>query len=245
MKNFEKIETQEKAEINEPEFELKEFENSKEGFEVLLKKLVPNIKSHKYNLIIGDDTSGRIPTLVFHGLLKKIYKENSIEAPMINFFIGGSGLPLRSEEIDETLKKIANRHKNNNLNALLISEIIFDGNSVKDFCEILKNNNISHDFAILGCDPSEELTNTLGEVERKIKEEIGEEVFLGSFHMFFWGMKKMVGVKKEVATLNPFSKRTEKTDEEFDREEFLKARRDVKKMIDHLKNIYDKEKNEI
>ncbi len=91
MENLQPLDVLKKkvAEIPLPKFEIYQFEKARPYFENLVKQLIPYIRRHEYNLIIGDDVSNRLPTLVLGGLLKEIYQEDKVRPPQILFFAAG------------------------------------------------------------------------------------------------------------------------------------------------------------
>ena len=58
-----------------------QIEALKEPIRDLLKQLHEHIDSGAYKLLIGGDTSGRIPTLIFNKVIKKIYQEKDFHVP--------------------------------------------------------------------------------------------------------------------------------------------------------------------
>lgn len=46
------------------EYRFEDFEDSEKLFEKLLEEMLPAINNHEYSAIVGDDTSGRIATMI-------------------------------------------------------------------------------------------------------------------------------------------------------------------------------------
>lgn len=58
------------------------------SMEKLLDQLRPHIEGGEYQLIVGDDASGRIPTLIFRRIIKAIYEEKGYPKPETAFLQG-------------------------------------------------------------------------------------------------------------------------------------------------------------
>jgi len=240
MEKFEeKIEPkkEKEPEIQRPKFEIEEFEEARESFENLTKELTPAIQRHEYNLIIGDDASGRIPTLVIGGLFKEVYKEDKIDPPQILFFAGGKERLTDEEgivrEISDNIKRLISKNKidSSKTKALLTTEYMAGGRTMAYFVRTLKETGLSCDIATLSTRCS------LKEYKRQFPEFEGAEIHVGSPGglLHFWVKKELAGVRRGDNMI--FTKRRE-----GERELVLEARRNVKKMVNYLKQIYDREK---
>lgn len=71
-----------------PEIKYKHLNWSVDIFKVLIEKMFSEIKDHKFDVVIGDDVSGRLPTLIIGGLMKLVYKEMGVQGPKILFLAG-------------------------------------------------------------------------------------------------------------------------------------------------------------
>lgn len=73
----------------------------------ILQQLHKKIEKGEYTIIMGDDTSGRIPTLIIGGVIKELYQENHFPAPLVRFIAGGSlsyeGIISKFNEYSEKL----------------------------------------------------------------------------------------------------------------------------------------------
>jgi len=54
--------------------------------ELILEQARESIDKGEYNILIGDDASGRVPTLIFRRVLQDVYKEKGYDAPKTLFF---------------------------------------------------------------------------------------------------------------------------------------------------------------
>lgn len=245
MKNFESQSEQkfaQPAEIQPPEFEIEEFERAKPCFENLVKQLIPAVKNHEYNLIIGDDVSGRLPTLVVGGLIKEIYRREKIDIPQILFFLGGRS--SCREKISEHLQKLAKENKIDlkQGKTLVVTEYMSSGRSMVDFLGAIKEAGLSGDLAALNTEVDSALYQN--KASRFYHPEFKDlRIYSGGTELLFWGEKHLTGIDKDINPL--FAKQTPKITDSTGAstsEIVFKARQDVKKMIEYLKQIYDQEK---
>ena len=58
----------------------------------ILKKISPDIEQGNYGLIIGDDASGRLPTLLLSNIIKAAYHERDYPLPGVRFIAGSRNL---------------------------------------------------------------------------------------------------------------------------------------------------------
>lgn len=229
----------ENREIQVPEFKLEEFEDSREEFEDLVKQLAPAIKNHEYNLVVGDDASGRVPTLVLGGLVKEIYKKDKVDPPQILFFIGGRKFKYYEEEeglVSDFFQKLEEQKKIKTTpgKALVVTEYMSTGGTVASFTETFKKLGLSCDIAALSADESEK--------HYKDKHKYLDKLYIGDilrqrFH--FYGSRVLAGVKQR-----PDSKIFASPLRVY-QELVIAARKDTKTMIDYLKQVYDQEKEKI
>lgn len=237
-------EERKKGEIKIPEFEIEEFEEARANFERLIKELTPAIKRHEYDLIIGDDVSGRLPTLVIGGLFKKIYKKDKISPPQI-LFLSGSGintfkekgeLETKATAISQYLRDLIDKKKIklSKNKALLTTESMLGGITANYLSRGIKGAGLSCDIATLSNYSSIE---GMKEEEKDLKEvNIYSGGQMRGAH--FWSEKELTGVEKHERWIFSRCKEGES------RQGLLSAREDAKKMVDYLKKIYDKEVSE-
>src|SRR3989344_105859 len=129
----------------------------------ILKDILPNIEKGDYQLIIGDDASGRIPTLIFDKFIKAVYKEKGFNASQTIFFAGSSFLWSRGgEPMEKMLDDMQNYVENINRergqrikNALIVTDSIISGSSISPIIEALKAADITPDLVVIGVQPPE------------------------------------------------------------------------------------------
>ncbi len=151
-------------------------------FESLIEKLYSEIKEHKYDIVIGDDTSGRIPALAVGGLMKLIYKKDKVKEPNLLFLAGhkefdeyegydeyvmNKQLVLQKKKWIEKLKKYIDELRENNIlkedsHILLVTDYMARGVTVGNFASFFKKNNIKISVASLESYHSAECLNRQG-----------------------------------------------------------------------------------
>lgn len=135
------------------------------AFENLARNLKQDL--HKYDTLIGDDISGRLPTLVIASLLRQKRKQMNLTPPKVFFINAGSNLSYRRSH-DETAGKLSVLIKNNkhrSEKALIVTEYIDTGDSVLALLEELKIHDIEPDVCTV---------STRSQLERYAKEIPGK-----------------------------------------------------------------------
>ena len=251
MEKFkEKIDTKKikQPEIQPPEFEIEEFEKARESFENLTKKLTPAIRRHEYNLIIGDDVSGRLPTRIVGDLLRKVYKEDKITVPEIRFFAGG----LREEgEIEDVVKGISdyirgsiskNKIDPSKTKVLLTTEYMAKGRTMSYFIRALRENGLSSDIAALNLyRPRDFFREDKPSDFKDVKIYHGGIATSSPFFHRLISTSKLAGVAKESGKIFTVPLKKDKDLSGLKQQ----SREDVKKMADYLYQIYEQEKEKI
>lgn len=129
-------------------------------------------KLPRYNTIVSDDASGRIPSLVFYEIIKKEREKKGKSAPAIYFIAGGTFLaPAKKDSIFNFLdskKMIVGK-------TLLITEFVQSGESIKFLMRTLEDVGIDFDAISISAD-SEKKRSWPKELKRKLLFGIwGEE----------------------------------------------------------------------
>ena len=216
----------------------------KEPIEKLLVQMHTAIENGEYNLIIGMDTSGRLPTLIFDRIIKHIYKQNGNESPTTIFSPGkyleyhylGDG----KSEIDKQLQTLTDKTKK----VLIVDDIVATGRSVKKLAELLDNLGVKFDVATISFlgypGAEEEMKDILTDQNFFFGEEESEENTHNVYHN-----REISGVFK-----SRFSKTTpikegmsvsQVTADKFSRQVFLAARQEAGTLADELINWYESE----
>ncbi len=209
----------------------------------ILQQLSTRINRGEYTLIIGDDASGRIPTLIFKEVINDVYNEKRRENPKTLFFAGSGRRGIMSQEKrkekEEKLEDwLQNRHfsqKSDGQKALIVTDLITSGNSLEPLCSALKKNNMDFDIATI--------TNHAGNSKDKkeISEKLGGEIFDGQSNTpLIYGKPSLSGVTKNPPEL--FSHPYEFKNEE-EKSDFLETRKKYipaisKEITEWYKNKY-------
>lgn len=129
--------------------------------EKILGQLRPEIDAGKYSLVISDDASGRIPALMVGHVIKDIYEKKGIPPPMFRAIAGSShiaGTDVKGREekirlIAEYLAKVrttAAQGRGTLERALIVTDTIAEGRSIKVLLEALARNQLKADVATIG-----------------------------------------------------------------------------------------------
>lgn len=116
----------------------------------LTEKLKENIDKGEYDMLLGDDASGRIPTLILRGIInernRKLHPElRSSESEIKTRFVAGGQLKNK-DVLKDVVKEIGSEVKKK---VLVVTEYISSGRSMEKFSTALKELNIPFDIATL------------------------------------------------------------------------------------------------
>lgn len=223
--------------IKPPDYNHEILENSVPCFLELLLDLAPAIREHKYNVILGDDSSGRIPALIIGGLMKKIYKDDGLKSPQILFLSGGRHTgeeEQRDKKVDKYVGKLLeNKRIKPEDKILFVTEYLSSGQSEARIINILKKQGLTCGLAHLSTFMNEKEAS---EYSKTLK---GVDVYKGttSYISPLWGQYKMAGVEKVAG--EALSQRRKKEDDKQGKDITLSAREDIKKMINYLNHGYE------
>jgi hypothetical protein len=107
-------------------------------------ELVEALKTDQYEMLIGDEDSGRLPALLVREVLKLRSTEQGTQAPELYFVAGGKGIENRLEAIKKHFTEITG---GKNVKALVISENIESGRSEMALLDCLREAGIDPDIA--------------------------------------------------------------------------------------------------
>lgn len=147
---------------------------------LLIEKLKENIDKGEYDMLIGDDASGRIPTLVLRGIINARNRElhpelKSSESEIKTRFVAG-GHAKNDKELKIVFKKLKLEIKKK---SLIVTEYIFSGESMERFSNVLKKLDIPFDIAALR-----------SEIGHKLDKDNSMELFLDTLK----GLGEFLGV---------------------------------------------------
>lgn len=224
------------------EFAFKEIEELREPLQEVLGKIREKIDGHQYDLIIGEETSGRIPTLVVTRLMKRLYGET--EKLQALFFAGGrsvhnaAAMEKKYEGIQQSLKKVLDSQ--NAKEALVVTDTILSGGSVQPITDSLKQLGKRFDLLALG----HESGLTVKFSDEDIRSRLGVEPI--------YGMKgtptivkhpdkhRLSGVTKHWSDTHAKARQSDASglDPQEDRLPLNDARADVQQLSDELYEWY-------
>ncbi|MBI4118122.1 MAG: hypothetical protein HY455_01090 [Parcubacteria group bacterium] len=153
---FKKIESkpQEKMDTKPQKFEV--IVDLKEPIQRILDQLSERIERGEwYDLIVGDDASGRIPALIIAEVLKKIADARGFEHPKVLFFAGERSQHTpgakkeRQQKIAEALQKVEKQKVGTSSSALLVTDTLISGETIEDIARGLTMQNTFFDLATI------------------------------------------------------------------------------------------------
>jgi hypothetical protein len=108
-----------------------------------------NIENGKYNVIIVDDASGRIPGLIFKQIIDYFYTKNRFKKPHVLFLPGQGRHPEISDELGKYVAEKINTAQINDPQCLFVTNTISNGRTLKVLGSALSAQSISSDVATL------------------------------------------------------------------------------------------------
>ncbi|MEK9175700.1 MAG: hypothetical protein AAB795_03895 [Patescibacteria group bacterium] len=183
---------------HKPKYNFESIENLEKPIKEILKQLHDKINLGNYGLIIGDDASGRIPTLLVNKIISTLYKERGLPVPKNLFFAGTGQLSSEIEKIQKQdkiakiLHTFCKKHRAPKC-AIIITDTIASGNSLVPLTCALKDNGIEYDIATVG------LTQFESKEKRKLYKKLGSEIVYGSdITPDIYGIYSISGVEKSI-----------------------------------------------
>lgn len=236
MKTLENIfgKRKEKDERRE-EYTHPEIEALREPFFRLTEKLKGDIESGTYDMLIGDDASGRLPTValrnIFAERMRKLHPDLSPEedrSMLKTYFVAG-GRPVNHaqyEKVHEFFQKIAPEVKKR---ALVVTEYVATGESIARLGRLLEEENVPFDIATISfmIDGLDERSADVKDFFMRHKIFAGEHVTNASAPAVY-EQHHLAGVTKAAEEVGPHASRY------FLRtsQDLLSGREDVRKLSD-------------
>lgn len=158
----------------------------------ILRQLHDSIEKGEYMIIIGDDTSGRIPTVIIGGVIKELYRERHFPSPLIRFIAGDifgrEGIVPEFNEYAEKLKGESEKQfgSDHAQKVLVVTEFMGTGKTLEPLVMNFKAKGMPCDIAAIGVKK-----NTFQKFH--FKKRVGSKII--------WGQKKAPKIwkKKEIA----------------------------------------------
>lgn len=216
----------------------------------IIEQMGNNIERGEYDLVIGIDASGRIPTLIMVKIINHIYNQNGYDSPKVRFVAGSGGKNV----VNELVKKWNPQKK-----VLVIEDTLITGYSLKFLIEGLQENGIRFDIiTVSGPDNSRMVSKfgfyKIGADNIYVGDSVGDATI--------YGRRNLSGIQKEVGDTfsRPYKKvkaeeQITKLGEEvvdpfggsvssYAQEQINEARTDADVVADHLINWYESQKQE-
>ena len=115
--------------------------------DTILSEMKEKMQQNTYDMLIGDDTSGRIPTLIFRGVINSIRKENGDE-PIPVFFVRSDYGRLPAYDRKRLTQQIRSVEKPTP-KALIITDYMSSGLHVRRIGDIVHKSEASYDIAAM------------------------------------------------------------------------------------------------
>ena len=215
----------------------------------ILEQILPSIEAGEYGLIIGDDTSGRIPALIISHFVGEIYKRKGHHPAPTIFLAGGRHLSSSEKEPKKNKIKEYLKHRSfepiSHNKILYVTEAIKTGQGIEMVIEALREYGFAYDIVTTYlADTSEKHISSL---EDKFKGNL----FVGSgdFNDItgVYGIRHMAGVEKMPRELfaQPFKKGERGEDQEHTQERISTSRADANVVLESLLNWYESQKQNV
>lgn len=133
---------------NEVSFEA--LDELEEPIKNIVLEMKDKLDSGEYSVIIGDDSSGRTPALIFKKVIDHVYKTHNHTLPQLNF-IAGFGMAWTDPNIIEHKNKVLLElyKKYSGQTALIVTEYIASGMGLNFMQEALKEAGVKSDVATI------------------------------------------------------------------------------------------------
>ncbi|MDP2695997.1 MAG: hypothetical protein Q8O87_01955 [bacterium] len=153
----------------EGRYNFEEIAELKEPMASLINLLKEKIEAGEYDVLISDDASGRIPTLIVKKVIDSIRSE---DGNIKTFFIAAG----KDRRIDErAIKEFAGKTLSKTHRALVVTELIYSGKSIRRLAKVLDDGGFN-DFDIAAVMASQDFFDGKKDVEMVEK---GHEIFCG------------------------------------------------------------------
>ncbi|HPS21570.1 MAG TPA: hypothetical protein PLO44_02065 [Candidatus Paceibacterota bacterium] len=200
----------------------------------ILEKVKTDIENCKFDAIIGDDVSGRVPALAFHEFLGNEYKNKNVEKPQI-LFIAGLGETKDVEKFQLDIKEhlMKNLKHDPSKEVLLVTDFIGSGRTIQCLLNALEELNISYKVATLG----------FGNVDNHINEIDLEKYAIGNGGIpNIYARKDMSGIYKKSGEIisSSMADRVSKKDRLDLREIIKRTRSQVKELAKNMQENFDR-----
>jgi|GEM_PF-3101856 len=165
-------------------YNVKEIEDLRSPVEKILETIGPAIERGEYQLIIGDDASGRVPTLIFKRIVDDVYDEHGFGRPITRFIAGAkhpnwaqtSEKEDKEKKVEEYLssvkKQLQEKEQNGSVKALVVTDSIHTGVSLDPLVNALRKLDIDFDIVTISAPH-------MGDYAEGIRGRWGKEFIVG------------------------------------------------------------------
>lgn len=170
----------------------------------ILDALREDIEAGTYEVIVGDDASGRIPALAMDRFLRRRYEDLGYPAPKTRFVAGSGSGTEKAQGAEEDAKRAAlaefmrGLRLSENKRVLIVTDVVLSGGSLTPLMEALHGLGMPFDIATVGFDEK------LGEAAREFADLFGARIFAGGSGLYPGVFKRhdIAGVVKEKRELH-------------------------------------------
>jgi len=125
----------------------------------ILDDLSPAIERGEYSVIIGDDASGRIPTLIINDVLRSLYEDTNIPPPLVRFIAGSrhavdTARTTKERSVSDQVERILRDAQKSRADGavLIVTDTISSGQSLLPLTMALRDIGVEADIASIGLD---------------------------------------------------------------------------------------------
>ncbi|MBT6691200.1 hypothetical protein HOB10_02630 [Candidatus Parcubacteria bacterium] len=207
--NYTKIEKPENT--SSEDFKVQEIiEELRDPLSKIIEQVLEKIKQGKYGLIIGDDASGRIPTIILSRFMNKVSNHLNTAKPKVGFFTGSSGLTSKQiESKKEAIKESVDKSDvdlGDDNEVLVVTDTVATGASVAPIFQALKEMGVNTEVATIGIDNgSGVFADTPLKQKANVERILGVKIYHGQEgtpDVFYKDKGKLSGVEKNPEDLH-------------------------------------------
>lgn len=193
-------------------------------------ELKPGFENQDYGIIVGDDTSGRVPTLAVKGVSD--YISEKVGAEKVPTVFLQAGTKVNDEDIVEQLKArvLPSKDKLGGKKALIVTEYIQSGKSINRLMNIFSTHGVSFDVVSISVSSELDLA--------KLNMPEGSKLVLGEitpYSQSFWKRPELSGLSRKVDSSASVQRIK---DNPYVRDRVVRVRQDlpllVKNVTDHI-----------
>ncbi len=187
------------------------FASEKKYLEILVGEMAEAIENEEFDVLVGDDASGRLPTLflrkVFLLRMKKKYpnlSDSEVNDKIKTFFVAGGRGFGNENDLKIFFEKIKTLTKKK---ILFVTEHIFTGDSLVKMAHIMKKAGLSFGVATMSINREVGIEDNISS-QLLINELKNKKLFFSGgfgFEPNIYGKAEMSGVVKNISEKNGFS----------------------------------------